>query len=1199
MNLTPKEKSEVVNRAFLMAGKVGLESFGFTCFFNSSMQALAHVEPVSMLTQGLPLGYAKRNGIMCVDSDEKFQRHEFAYLFQRIVRELWVNRRAVVNPSYLLRSLNRGWSLFDEDELDVHDVYMCIVESLHKALGLYAPVKYEPSFVEPSKRDLKWDASLNLDMAEVTNGSGSAQSSSSGAGGMTPTTLNFGGDDATEDIVDGFEIPPVKFIQDRVQFSMRAMDVGSHASVEHCQQHSVKSMVTDTMQGVTMCRVECSCCNSCTYSSEPFFSLCLDLPTASVLTPTFGRRRASTIIQSKDGAEEAQMFSIGDMLETYDSLAQDTSDTASKIGEEDSVKTPSSPLSHPRSSTGAVNGPSARFAQSIRLHRTTSSRVWCRRSNGMDSIRVPMPEANPWSSIRSDKSLSLSAKTEKDDDSGGSGREPNLTPPGSGLYQSFMNVASSGKKVTPSREFSIYDLLDHHFKPSRIAGSRFRCFAQQCEGKESTGAHKHVSLAMLPEVLVISIRRGTFSPSTAPPSVETVFQYASAQVTFPMEDLDLSKYLQPSPWYSSDFEHTGRPLYNLCSVIVYDVKPGMAQGKHINYSRHYADSEQGAWYEFVDQQVKEVSVDVVERANASMLFYTRQVPLGPRYREHRVTMTNTRRSIGAFSSLSPRLSFARKSKVSPTPPVTGSPRDPSRRRLSVSPTPPPTTSVVSNVEAATMQLTAKTKKDVLKLLRTEALRAMGEHDEDIASSFIVEKNDALEDEGFITKVRKGIASGIRKLLGIPGEDEEDALEKFKKTSAGLILGDKMKSSNIRGPINLRNARTSNIVDKGSLPAHSMDKQPSKLRKVVLNIMDRLDEVTLLSSSYVGKPRLCRPEFKDKGGQPPEGYIIVSSYWVLKFLSFSDPGPPCNHDIACPHGALKPHLRGAGREVFVPLRWNFFLEVCQLLAELYNHSGDLVEALKNTTHFPIYSDLARTEQLDNVGLATSAFRPVREVEICTACNRRQTMLYWRRRNEKKMVLKQRVLDEKERLNREKRNGRNVTANGHSSATSTPQSRLNNQDSVNSSSTIGSAGDDIRSPESVTGRGLTKLVNTGRGTTVDSLDEDWSLSSDSFLCYMMDKRWLDQWRAYVSTDPAEDLEYSTPAPGPISNDVLFTTDAETGELLDLVDGLEIGVTYEAVSPGVWNVLHKIYSGGPALPRRSGDIYQAAPLSLPDTP
>jgi len=59
--------------------KVGLESYGFTCFFNSTLQALAHVEPLSILTRGLPQGYFKRNGLNCVDHDEKFLRREFAY----------------------------------------------------------------------------------------------------------------------------------------------------------------------------------------------------------------------------------------------------------------------------------------------------------------------------------------------------------------------------------------------------------------------------------------------------------------------------------------------------------------------------------------------------------------------------------------------------------------------------------------------------------------------------------------------------------------------------------------------------------------------------------------------------------------------------------------------------------------------------------------------------------------------------------------------------------------------------------------------------------------------------------------------------------------------------------------------------------------------------------------------------------------
>ena len=1207
------------SRAFIMQGKVGLESYGFTCFFNSTLQALAHVEPLSILTRGLPLSYSKRNGLNCVDNDEKFQRHEFAYLFQRVVRELWVNKRAVVNPSYLLRSLNRGWSVFDEDELDVHDVYLCVLESLHRALGVYAPVRYEPQYQEP-----------HMDWNTVESGS------RRGSRAEGTYSDDCHSDSVNSEAEDDFVASPEVRVLDRSEIAMRAMDVGENSNMEHCKMHIVKSMVTDTMQGVTMCRVECTTCQSCTYSSEPYFSLSLDFPDES---PTLGgnvrcRRRASTIIQSKDGAEEAQLFSIGDLLESY----QGGNNTKGEKGADSSSSGPNStPPIQRQDSTGSASSIGSGTIgsvtkHSIRLHRATSSRVWCRRGNGMDSIRVPMPNPNPFASTRRDMAGSQRP-----------GQPKSEIQEQTGLLESIKSSLSPNQKRSHSvkREISLMTLLDHHFKATRVASTRFKCTAKACQNAVSTGAHKLVSMVAFPEVLVLNIRRGTFSPSTAPPSVETIFHHTDQKVAFPMEDLDLAPYMQTSPWYTSDFSRTGRPLYNLQSVIVYDVKPGEAQGRHTNYSRHYNDTENGAWYAFIDQHVKEVPVDVVVNATASMLFYVRQVPLGPKYREHRVSMVSAVRPSG--NVMSNLASKARASLVAKRP-VAGAPSSPHssgvmQRRLSMGNVSAVSLPSGNSIASATTQLNAKTKRDVLKLLRTESLRAIERHDEEVEKSRIVIQKTEEEQPSFLSKVGIGINFTLRRLMfGVEeGEElEEDVIDKFKKTAAGRILGDRNKGSNHKGAIRLSyhskaikedmstsdaeransdNQSGVNGVDKSSV-------KPTKLQSLVVGLMDKLDFIMKSSVKALGRPVLSSPNFKDEGGQPPAGYIVVSSYWLLKFLSFSDPGPPCNHDIACPHGALKPHLRGAGKDVFVPLQWNFFIEILQLLNDLYGHSGELINVLRATKGFPLYSENARGLLLGTDDGCVDEFRPIRELEICTACNRRQTMLYWRRRKEKLSVLKQRVQDEKDKIERERRYGRGqsiatVPSREYRSSNLGPGSLLkkaNQDDSFNSDVTTSSGGksDEVRSAEffsTPVGVGLEKLVNSerkGGGSIVqgapstDMSDaDDWQSSAgEGRYCNLIEKRWLDQWRAYVSTDPGEDLEYSTPAPGPISNDVLFRK-GPSGELEDILPDLTVGTNYEAVSPAVWDILHTAYNGGPVLPRKHFDIYAAPPSSPPATP
>lgn len=65
-------------------------------------------------------------------------------------------------------------------------------------------------------------------------------------------------------------------------------------------------------------------------------------------------------------------------------------------------------------------------------------------------------------------------------------------------------------------------------------------------------------------------------------------------------------------------------------------------------------------------------------------------------------------------------------------------------------------------------------------------------------------------------------------------------------------------------------------------------------------------------------------------------VYISSYWIMKFLSFSDPGQLCNHDIACSHGYLKPHLHGAKKYLCVPIELSLLVEVEQYLHEEFSY-----------------------------------------------------------------------------------------------------------------------------------------------------------------------------------------------------------------------------------------------------------------------
>lgn len=70
--------------------------------------------------------------------------------------------------------------------------------------------------------------------------------------------------------------------------------------------------------------------------------------------------------------------------------------------------------------------------------------------------------------------------------------------------------------------------------------------------------------------------------------------------------------------------------------------------------------------------------------------------------------------------------------------------------------------------------------------------------------------------------------------------------------------------------------------------------------------------------------------------PDSSLVYISSYWLMKFLSFSNPGPICNHDIACSHGYLKPHLHGCKKYICVPITVSLLLQIEKYLFEEFNY-----------------------------------------------------------------------------------------------------------------------------------------------------------------------------------------------------------------------------------------------------------------------
>ena len=88
------------------------------------------------------------------------------------------------------------------------------------------------------------------------------------------------------------------------------------------------------------------------------------------------------------------------------------------------------------------------------------------------------------------------------------------------------------------------------------------------------------------------------------------------------------------------------------------------------------------------------------------------------------------------------------------------------------------------------------------------------------------------------------------------------------------------------------------------------------------------------------------------------------------------------------------------------------------------------------------------------------------------------------------------------------------------------------------------------------------------------------------FVISKPWLDAWKVFVLAGDFEDIEYPQPPPGPINNFDLLNPGTHNEIRADLV----IDQDYCVVSPGVWNVLHDIYGGGPVLQRENINIYSS---------
>ena len=91
-----------------------------------------------------------------------------------------------------------------------------------------------------------------------------------------------------------------------------------------------------------------------------------------------------------------------------------------------------------------------------------------------------------------------------------------------------------------------------------------------------------------------------------------------------------------------------------------------------------------------------------------------------------------------------------------------------------------------------------------------------------------------------------------------------------------------------------------------------------------------------------------------------------------------------------------------------------------------------------------------------------------------------------------------------------------------------------------------------------------------------EHDQTSIEEGQVWYIIDKLWLSSWHRFVSN------EIRGPLPGPISNHTLLDNEGNA------LPNLRKGQDYRGVNASTWSTFHRVYGGGPAIPRARLSIY-----------
>mmetsp|Transcript_5780 Transcript_5780/g.8799 ORF Transcript_5780/g.8799 Transcript_5780/m.8799 type:complete len:1283 (-) Transcript_5780:881-4729(-) len=510
------------------------------------------------------------------------------------------------------------------------------------------------------------------------------------------------------------------------------------------------------------------------------------------------------------------------------------------------------------------------------------------------------------------------------------------------LPRTFVHMAHAAKIEFGIRGLgsavTLSDCLKQHFSPQTTPQ-----YCPRCDDMLDMKRTKHIATA--PEVLVIYFNR----------FVNMGFHHSkiNSKIEFPINNFDLRDHLDSSSGYfQSSWQQN--PVYDL-AVVIEHAGTNKFKSQYNTLARHMPED---IWFEYEDHLVKQVSERYVRSREALMLFYVKRGP--PK------DTTNC--------------------KFHP-------PLEELQRRLKEN--------VVTRwklVEEERQYLKDLAEQERNKLRRFGIMHVL---------KYWKKRN---------VKTPKAFGNAIRRISNFSKKSiaslaRRSIVEKNSTSSGRLKPGSKWKVVQV----NMRKiARDGKATRMKEIETRQEIRRKSRATIGPLSPRARaLNGIkNEIKGSLLGRLAHERGEIEDFDDEeyenalnyvildtpPKKSQVFISLYWIMRFLSFSDPGPICNDDIACPHGHLKPHLHACKKHVCIPVDIELWKHIEIYLYEQYGYA---IHNKDNMDNVPPPND-GKLKSKD-------LFRPLLDMVPCLECMEKHAALMDRRSNEMERVVVENILD----------------------------------------------------------------------------------------------------------------------------------------------------------------------------------------------